>query len=316
MIIVITNRFLNPDGSNANLFGEKPNSKGLDELRLAKAEFGDAGWQVELLPEGNLEAGPMPSQLLFQEIMEGIQAGTYRQHWVFYIHGFNQSFAQTLEASREISRIYDVDVILFSWPSNPGGFVTDEYKQAKQAARASANAIDRALGKLADYLINRPQSEIQTCRVSINLLVHSLGNYLVENFVRRPIFLPEKRIFDNILFHQADVDNHLHRFWVDRLSYSRRIYITINEEDLVLKASDLINPGRLGNTLQVLNSAKALYIDFTFGSHIRGAHTLFLEVLENVSARQFFQQVFWGARGEDVDGFQFDARINAFRLRQ
>lgn len=316
MIIVITNRFLNPDGSNTNLFGEKPNSKGLDELRLAKAEFDDAGWQVELLPEGNLETGPMPSQLLFQEIMEGIRAGKYRQHWVFYIHGFNQSFAQSLEASREISRIYDVDVILFSWPSNPGGFVTDEYKQAKQAARASANAIDRALGKLADYLINRPQLAIQTCRVSINLLVHSLGNYLVENFVRRPIFLPEKRIFDNILFHQADVDNHLHRFWVDRLSYSRRIYITINEEDLVLKASDLINPGRLGNTLQSLNSTQALYMDFTFGTHVSGIHNLFLEVLENASAREFFQQVFWGARGEDVDGFQFDARINAFRLRQ
>lgn len=316
MIIVITNRQVNPDQTDAGLFGDTPNSKGLDELRLAKATYEGNSWRLELLPERDLNAGLMPSELLFREIMSGIRRGIYRKHWVFYIHGFNQSFSQALEASHTISRLYDVDIILFTWPSNPGGFVTDEYKRAQQAARASANAIDRTLAKLGHYLASRPPEDIQACQVSINLLIHSLGNYLIENFVRRPIFLEERRIFDNIIFHQADVDNQFHRFWIDRLSYGRRMYVTINEQDQVLKVSDLINPGRLGNVLQSLDAKRAIYVDFTSGSHVGGSHNLFIEVLENPSAREFFRRVLRGGRGEIVDGFRFDIRLNVFRLER
>lgn len=317
MIVVISNRQVNPGAIDESLFGEGPNASGLDELRLAKAAFDDdSGWRLELLPEANLETGSLPSRQLFAEIMAGIRSGTYRKHWVLYIHGFNQTFRESLDTSHDISRTYDVDVIAFSWPSNPGGFVTDEYRRARQAARASANALDRTLDKLGSYLSARPLDDIQNCPVSINLLVHSMGNFLVENFVRGPIFLQEQRIFDNMIFHQADVDNQFHSLWIDRLLYGHRTYVTINEDDLILKASDFINPGRLGNTLRGLDSRQAIYLDFTEGTHVEGAHNLFLGVKDNRSVRAFFQRVFWGDRAEGVDGFRFDQRLNVFRLER
>jgi esterase/lipase superfamily enzyme len=317
MIIVVSNRSVNAGVTDQTLFAETPNQNGIDEIRVATADYSSAGnqWTVELLPETDLATSRPPSQQLFNQVMAGIQAGTYKKTWVFYIHGFNQSFAQGLEASRQIAQVYDVDVILFSWPSNPGGFVTDEYRRARQAAKASANALDRTLDKLGRYLINRPYEEIQQCPVSLNLLVHSLGNFMLESVARDPVFLQNISLFSNLIFHQADVDNRLHQYWIDRVDYGSRIYVTINEEDKVLKASDMINPNRLGNTVEGLNGKRPIYVDFTDGARVGGAHNLFLEVQDNPAVMDFFQRVLRGRRGEIVPGFVFDDRVNAFRLR-
>jgi hypothetical protein len=317
VIIVVSNRSINTGASDETLFQETPNDKGIDEIRLATADYEPTAnrWTVNLIPEPDLTENVPPSRQLFNQVMAGIQAGTYKKTWIFYIHGFNQSFADGLRASWDITQVYDVDVMLFSWPSNPGGFVTDEYRRARQAAKASANALDRTLDKLGSYMLNRPYAEIQQCQISLNLLVHSLGNLMMESVAREPVFLGNISLFTNIIFHQADVDNRLHRFWIDRVEYGSRMYVTINEEDLVLKASDLISPNRLGNTVEGLNGERPTYIDFTHGSGVGGAHNLFLEVQDNASVMGFFRQVFNGQRGEIVPGFVYDPRVNSFRLQ-
>ena len=317
MIIVVSNRSIKPGATDETLFQETPNEKGIDELRLATADYDPSTrqWTVDLIPEPDLTTAPPPSQQLFDQVMAGIKAGTYKKTWLFFIHGFNQSFAGGLETSWQLSQIYNVDVILFSWPSNPGGFVTDEYRRARQAAKASANALDRSLDKLGSYLVNRPYEEIQQCPVSLNLMAHSLGNFMLESVARDPIFMENISLFTNLIFHQADVDNRLHEYWIDRVTYSSRMYVTINEEDLVLKASDLINPNRLGNTVKNLNGDDPIYVDFTDGAGVGGAHNLFLEVQDNPTVMDFCQRVLHGRRGEVVPGFVFDDRVNAFRLR-
>jgi hypothetical protein len=320
MIIVVTNRSLRKDRpADENLFEDTPNEKGIDEIRLAKASYDSRvnRWEVNLEsePEELTEADIPPSRKLFDEVLAGIQAGTYKKSWVFFVHGFNQSFATGLEASWQLSQLYDVDVILFSWPSKPGGFVTDEYRRARQAAKASANALDRTLDKLGSYLLDRPYDEIKQCPVVLNLLVHSLGNFMLESVAREPVFLPSVSLFKNLIFHQADVDNRLHKYWIDRVEYGTRLYVTINEEDLVLKASDFINPNRLGNTTEGLNGRRPIYVDFTDGGGVGGAHNLFTEVQDNPAVVDFCRRVLHGQRGEIVPGFDFDARVNAFRLR-
>ena len=45
----------------------------------------------------------------------------------------------------------------------------------------------------------------EDCRVSFNLLVHSLGNCLFKGFIEQPILSGETRFFDNIVLHEADV---------------------------------------------------------------------------------------------------------------
>jgi esterase/lipase superfamily enzyme len=319
MLIVVTNRSINQDNpTDETLFGETPNKEGIDEIRLATATY-DAStkrWSVKLRTEpDDLRGKVPPSQQLFNEVLTGIKVGTHKKTWVFFIHGFNQSFAKGLEAGWQLSQLYDVGVILFSWPSNPGGFVTDEYRRARQAAKASANALDRTLDKLGSYLLNRPYEEIQQCPVSLNLMAHSLGNFMLESVAREPIFIPNVSLFKNLIIHQADVDNRLHQYWIDRVDYGTRIYVTINEEDLVLKASDLINPNRLGNTVKGLNGDRPIYVDFTDGSGVGGAHNLFTEVQDNPAVVNFCRRVLHGQRGEVVPGFEFNDRVNAFQLK-
>lgn len=316
MIIVISNREVNPGATDESLFGEKTNAKGPDEIRLAEAEFDKStgGWRLNLLEEKNLTPENRPSQKLFKRVIQGIKEKKFKSDWVFYIHGFNQSFKKTLDAGYEIAQKYDVEVILFSWASNPGGLVTVEYQRAQQAAKASANAIDRTLEMLGRYLKDRPWPDVETCSVRFNLLAHSLGNYLLEHFVRNPVFSGETRIFDNIIFHQADVDNRRHRFWVDRVEHGRRLYITINENDSVLKASDLINPNRLGNTVNGLDSKRAIYLDFTGGKGVKREHNFFLGDHGNKSIEKFFRRVLTSRRGELVAGLKPGEQPNVFYL--
>ncbi|WP_264324102.1 alpha/beta hydrolase [Romeriopsis navalis] len=299
------------------LFGERSNANGPDEVRLATAEYDSAQsqWQVDLLAEPEtLTADNLPSRQLFKSVIAGIKQGQYSSDWVFYIHGFNQSFKDSLEASWRISQRYNVDVIVFSWASNPGGWGPSEYNRARQAARSSANALDHALQKMGSYLIDRPQAEIGQCNVRLNLLIHSLGNYLVENFVRDPIFSGETRIFDNVIFHQADVDHKHHDMWIDRVEYGRRIYVTINENDGALKVSDISNPSRLGSTA-LGTAATPVYVDFTNADNVDRDHDFCIGDHGNPAIYRFFQQVLTSHRGELASEFTYDSRTNTFIMQ-
>ena len=61
--------------------------------------------------------------------------------------------------------------------------------------KASANALDRTLDKLGSYLLNRPYEEMWRCPASLNLLAHSLGNFMLESVAREPIFIPNVSLF-------------------------------------------------------------------------------------------------------------------------
>ena len=95
MIIVISNREINEGATDDTLLGEGPNAKGLDEVRLATAEYNEAQrqWILNLLPEPDgLTSDNLPSRQLFKDVLQGIKEDRYKSDWVFYIHGFNQSF--------------------------------------------------------------------------------------------------------------------------------------------------------------------------------------------------------------------------------
>jgi esterase/lipase superfamily enzyme len=272
VIIVVSNRKVNPDRTDEQLFGEQPNQQSLDELRLAIATYDPdrRRWTLELQPEPNpIDPDNPPSRQLFNQVIQKIEAGELREDWVLYIHGFNQSFRESLQTSWELQQRYQVNILAFSWPSNPAaGFDVQEYRDARQAAQLSNYALDRTLEKLGNYLaersdrLTRQRYQLERtvsddlpadttsaqCRIRLSLMAHSLGNFLVESFIRTAIFNGETRIFENVILHQADVDSRTHVDWVDRID-SRRVYVTLNERDNILKASDVVNPPRLGNTI-------------------------------------------------------------------
>lgn len=316
-IVVITNRDVHPEHEDLRLFGEDLNNPP-EDLNLALAEHlpDDEGWRLELLTDPVTPNYTNPvSRKVFKQALREVRSDGSGGHWVLLVHGFNQSLEKNLKKCLEI-QAYGVNVATFSWPSNPGPHQLwkkgKEYRRARQNARRSALALERALEKLATYLNELTDG---TCPIHLTLVVHSLGNYLFENFVKGSDFSQETRVFSNIVLHQADADNRGHAQWVERVSGDTRVYVTINERDQVLGMSEKVNPDRLGRTVRNLDADGVVYMDFTNGLHVGDSHRPWARPgTRNRAIGAFYNAVFRGQRGERAVGWVYDANCNAYRL--
>jgi esterase/lipase superfamily enzyme len=320
-MLVATNRnliagnFVNDIGDEGG-FGEQVNDKGPTELRFARVSRPAGKWRLHLVPEPNqLDPQNLPSKQEFQRLAKRCVAG--RKHCVFYIHGYNKPFVESLEQGWLIQERYKVEVVLFSWPANTGGIPPVEYRHARRVAQASFGALDALLEKYSRYLFDwqTPMDEqaLLDCKSTTNLMAHSLGSYLLEHYILSQAYQFETRLFTNVVLSQADVNSENHVKWVDEVRTGQRTYITINENDKILSWSETLNPPRLGRTLNDLVSTRAQYFDFTLGKGVSNKHQLWGEV-NNATVKAFFQAVLSGSRGDEVPGFRFDASYNAYRL--
>lgn len=312
-ILVVTNRNIkNGSATDLNLFGEAVNDKGASEIRLAWAEkVDDANWELALIDEpGTLNPMNLPSRSAFREYISLLRQEN--KDCVYYVHGFNKTFSESMQQAHSIERRYGVGVVVFSWPSNPGGFITNEYKKARAIASNSIAALDRTFEKIHDFLC---EDADENCEISFNLLVHSLGNFMFEQFVRNPIFSGETRIFDNVVLNAADIDSETHSGWTNGLKFSRKVYATINERDKILDASDIINPDRLGNTARNLNSPRIAYFDLTGGDGVNKKHQHFENTARvNAVVADFFDKVLHGEAGFPLDGTAYNHENNSYTL--
>ncbi len=327
MIIVVSNRNVatvdpnstKPENGDEKLFGDDFNQQGgPNELRVATARKVNKKWRITLLPDTDDDGNPATG-VLFAQTMDAIRNGKLPGSWVVFIHGFNQSFKKNLKKCREIEA-YGVNVLAFSWPSNPGpngGLITaignkrEEYRAARANARLSVTAVDRFVERTVRYIQGAAEED---CRLSVNLLVHSLGNYLLQRTVEEQLFANDLSVFDNIVLHQADADSKGHHSWVDTMDEAKRVYVTINELDSVLKISTLVNGRRVGNTANNLLGDLPVYVDFTYGEDIGNEHRLFRPELDNDVVNKFFRRAFNGRRAETIDGLAFNHELNAYQL--
>lgn len=318
MIIVLSNRNVNEERTDESLFGEQANSKGLGELRVANAEKNGERWRVKLLPEdqGGSEA---PSETRFKQVIKEYEESKQEvcPVWVFHIHGHNTSFLESLNEADAISRLYGVNVLLFSWPSNvygdePWYKKLAEYKKTRINAEGSSYALDRSLEKLGRYM---NQYRMENCPFVLNLLAYSHGNHLLEAYIRSPHYdHKETLIFSNIVLCQADVDGKTHLEWITKMGRAKKLYITLNENDFVLNVADkAFQPKRLGQQIPDEKSPAAIYVDFTDAPKVGRIHQLFETAAEvNKTVKNFFQAVLTGRNGERVQGLIFNRETGAY----
>lgn len=312
---VVSSNFNNNVGDE-NGFGEEVNKKGPTELRFANVKRLARKWRVELVPEPkNLDQDNLPSRMQFLHLAKKCVAN--KRNCVLYIHGYNKPFVETLEQAYLIEQLYNVEVLLFSWPSNTGGFPLFEYRQARRVAQASFGALDALLEKYAralqEWLTPQDSAALMACDSTTNLLVHSLGNYLLEHYVLSQAYQAETRLFTNVVLSQADVNSVNHIKWLDQIVVGQRTYATINENDKILGWSETQNPPRLGKTLANLEGKTVQYYDFTRGKGVGKKHQLWGEV-KNADVTRFFNAVLNGKRGDEIGGFTFDSKFNAYRM--
>ena len=274
------------------------------------------------------------------------QAINDKKQLLLFVHGYNNDIKDVLRTANELEDLYDVIVIPFSWPANGGGKVsgTAAYLSDKDDARSSATALHRAVQKvqfyhrlltenvkekylqealdrhpdnreLAQSLFTRKME--QRCKASLNLLCHSMGNYVLKYASKPGNSSLRGLVFDNIGLVAADANNPGHETWVQSLPARNRLFVVINENDGALKWSRR-KPGdeqkeRLGHHLRNLYASNAYYIDVTRNRGVGSEHSYFKgkSVLKNSTLKRIFSRIFEGGKAEHL--LTYHADINVYR---
>ncbi|MBK1721739.1 alpha/beta hydrolase [Thiocystis violacea] len=276
------------------------------------------------------------------------RAAREKKHLLVFVHGYNNDMSDVLGTAEAIEALYDVIVVPFSWPANGGGLLsgTTAYLSDKRDARVSMDALNRFFEKIQLYhgkltearrselweqaLAEHPDNPSRAqehfsellygdCKVTVNLLCHSMGNYVLKYALRPSSAMARNLVFDNVALVAADTNNLEHASWVEAIQTRNRLYITINEDDLALGWSRR-KPGeeqleRLGQYLKNLEARNAWYVDVTGAEAVGNAHGYFTgtPVTGNATLKAFFTAAFEGGRAEAV--LRYESDINAYRLR-
>lgn len=270
-------------------------------------------------------------------------------HILIFVHGYNNDIGDVLKTAEKLESLYKVVVVPFSWPANGGGPLsgTAAYLSDKRDARVSTGAFDRFLEKIDEYhsiftflqkrdLWDKAKAKHPTnpqearaeysrmqdrvCKVSINLLCHSMGNYLLKYATKPSASMMRKLIFDNVCLVAADANNQDHRSWVEAIQTRSGTYIVINEKDSALKWSRR-KPGeaqlaRLGHYLKGLNAGNVSYLNVTTAAHVGDKHSYFkgTPVGKKSKLLTMFSDLFEGRKPDD--GMKYRSDINAYELRR
>jgi len=258
-------------------------------------------------------------------VFSNITAEDKYKPWVIFVRGFHQDPQETMAKARALYQNHRVNVIVFSWPSRPEKheMTMQEIRQliAQDALSASLGAstlgkigsnyvykalkdrwlnyqpaMDNAEKSKADVLetLKLIDQHLNTERPPV-LLVHSMGNYVLQNCLARRQQLDMK--FSNIVLHQPDVNSQNHQ-WVEKLKASLtdtgKLYITINATDYVLAASCSMRKlkknrytERLGQTRHHYIVDTINYLDFTGGESVENKHELFIESRDKTNETVF-----------------------------
>jgi len=320
-MFIVTNRAIDASADGLEQFRNVPSERGPNELRVAKATRTGSNWQVKLLPDrldglrdrtarrvlNIAEATPRRAgHHAAARIID--DARRFGRNILLFVHGYNNDMRSMLERMHRLAELYDVEVIGFSWPANGGGNFIDDinglisYQSDKRDARASAGAFDRLLAKMHELLQMIDPEQRERCPLTVNLLLHSMGNYLYKCVLSSSAYAsPDLMLFDNVVLCAADVNNADHAEWIDRIRVRNRVYVTINEDDYALRASRMkfgdAQRARLGQWPHKLNSAQATYVNITDLPFVGDSHTYFEgPAIENADVQRFFHDALNGRR--------------------
>ncbi len=188
---------------------------------------------------------------MFGELRQTMMA---KRDLLIFIHGYSVSWKDAVASALALQEMVnrpsvrqssrgEVMVVLFTWPSDGSKLPFTAYKSDRTDAAASGYAFGRGLLKLRDYLASLSRDEF--CWSNVNVLCHSMGNFVLQNALRRIEDHAEggqlPRVFDQTFLCAADVDENVLEMGqpmakLAQLSRSTSIYH--NRGDMALTISD------------------------------------------------------------------------------
>lgn len=299
---------------------------------------------IPIASKNEVYASDYVARVLFNRLRD------QQKNLLLYVHGYNNDVEDILERATWLEQKYQLEVLCFSWPANGGGARGAlSYKSDQADAKASIVAFERCLGIMTNLFneltadafqnlktrvdnlykenVNAEKRSAQLmqmlereCPLTINMMVHSMGNLLYKKTLQSTFSEAQKLLFDNVILVAADVNNIDHAEWVDKIAVRKSVYITINENDFALSLSRAKlgdeQLARLGHHRKQLNSKEAIYVDFTEAAGVDKSHAYFEgDPVKNESSNsfQFFKSVFNGKHPDQ--NLVFDTGLNAYKIR-
>jgi esterase/lipase superfamily enzyme len=187
-------------------------------------------------------------------------AFTTKKNVLVYVHGDEAPLDALTKRGRDLADLFDVNVILFAWPSNKVNNTIENYRISSR----NTELCFKRFVQLTDSIWNYVNDE----KVEISVFFHSLGNKYAENYAEYLISNENlKSPFSNIILNAACVHAHNHFVWVDELSnrIQNKIFIVFNGKDKVLNMASLFVEGSLllGRNPGDKRASMATYLDFT-----------------------------------------------------
>ncbi len=241
-----TNRNAIPSIDSPADFGKGFSPDGLADLAFGIAEGSSTGFTLSMLGTPDQKG----SAALFDALKKDMAQNG--RDTLIMIHGFNVCFQDAVKGAFHFAEAYpdlNLNICLFSWPSEGGIFYKD-YFDDRHNAEASGLAIARGILKLVDFLrkVENP------CGQKMFLLAHSMGNWALQNALQKiKAQLPAMpRVFSKIILAAADVDADALEFPeklgdLPKLGEDVIVYLNRGDKALFVSSSTKGNPARLGH---------------------------------------------------------------------
>lgn len=215
--------------------------------------------------------------------------------FVIFTEGLGKTFPAGVDRATTLLRLYYVDELFFDWPTDrpdikPGKNIKITMQIAPKVAAAYAQfALEFQQYKLAH------SAKFKTT----TLLFHSMGNLLLMHALKQNLLNDVKPgVFDEVILNAACVNQKRHKEWLDKLTFSDHIYITINSRDKNLNGAKLLFMAhQLGEKPKRPYCAKAHYVDFSEVLHKEHNYFLLSYVVnQKPYLKKFYADIFKGEK--------------------
>ncbi len=197
---------------------------------------------------------------------------------LLHVHGRGQEPNKSLhqkQTVRQLEQDFALDCLLFSWDSHPAGLIGPARLMNRSIPLANAARGAQKLTEVLQVLANMAQPAHLPA-----LLVHSMGNVVLQKLVQQQGWPMGRRLFSNVLLTEPDCDAQGHAAWLQGVAEQQPLFVTINRKDQILR---LARDGRsaaqspLGLGLEPAGelAAAAHYLDLS--GLLGKTHTVFLK---------------------------------------
>lgn len=234
-IFIVTNRSFDPECRKQEYFLNEAS----DSVSYLIAACDGNNWQYYFVPG-------------FTEGMKIINDGS---DILLFIEGHGKTMPMALERAYQVHIRYNLSLVVFDWPSDNRTF-----RASLQAIRHCEANFNNLLMKSKEY-----RSQHMEKNQHLSILAHSIGNYFLNYAAERGDELGLHEAFiDNIVMNAPAIPAREHGKAVSRMAFQKRIFITSNKNDLVLRGAGALTSARmLGNVVLGPPASNATYINFS-----------------------------------------------------